>query len=99
MTVSVARLEHWLMNDPDRLERYLTRHPEAADLLESATELASDIRSALFEAVQVPSDLYTRLLADVRGAGDSGPGTIVMDVLGGGVAAVKVMLGLDADPA
>jgi hypothetical protein len=99
MSVSVARLEKWLIDDPDRFERYIGRHPEAADLLDTATELAADVRTALFDAVQMPVDLSARLLADVRGAGDSGPGTIVMDMLGGGLATVKVMLGLDADPA
>ncbi len=68
MSASLATLQRWLDKDPGRLERYLARHPEAADALDRATELAGDVRDALASAVSVPTGLAERLLADVRGA-------------------------------
>jgi hypothetical protein len=94
MTVTVARLERWLRDDPERVERHLRRHPEAADLLDQATALGADLRAALSEAVALPADLLERLTARVDGLGDTGAPTTVLDLLGGGIAAMRMLVGL-----
>jgi hypothetical protein len=99
MSVSVARLERWLETDPDRLERYLGRHPEAADLLDAATALPARVRVALVEALEIPEGLAARLLAGVAGQGDAGLGTTVLDLFGSGLATLRILSGWDqAEP-
>lgn len=64
--VSDATLLGWLDASPSRLERYLERHPEAADRLERLTAMTSDFGTRLGAALSPPPDLAVRLAMSLK---------------------------------
>ena len=60
-TPSPARLLRWLDDNPEKLERYLGKHPEAEPELDRLVQLPAPACSALANALAAPADLTDRL--------------------------------------
>lgn len=88
-----ARLDRWLVHDPDRFERYLAAHPEVADFYENLNGLGDTIKTALSEAVDVPVDFLSRLWDRTTEQRDTGAAAVALDLLGLGVRTANVVLG------
>jgi anti-sigma factor RsiW len=84
------KLLRWLDEDESKFERYIAKHPEAADRVERLLELGADaqnlMQSALSAAVAAPVDLVERLTVAVGKDRDTGPGSSILDLMGVGIA-------------
>jgi hypothetical protein len=59
-------LLHWLDNQPDRLEKYLASHPDAADRLDQMTTLSAEVGEQLTKAVAPTADFPARMAESLR---------------------------------
>jgi anti-sigma factor RsiW len=86
----------WLDSDTDRFERYITKHPEAADRVEELLALGDDVRdalrAALATAVAAPIDLVERIAANLNVNSDTAPSSVIMDLFGVGLETVQLWL-------
>jgi hypothetical protein len=59
-------LLQWLDHQPDRLEKYLSAHPDALDRLDELTTLSDEDGDRLGRAVAPPADLSARMVEGLR---------------------------------
>jgi hypothetical protein len=59
-------LLNWLDNQPDRLEKYLAAHPDAADRLDQMTMLSPEVEHQLSAAVAPTADFSARMAEGLR---------------------------------
>jgi hypothetical protein len=59
-------LLNWLDNQPDRLEKYLASHPDAADRLDRMTTLSPEVGQQLSVAVAPTADFSARMAEGLR---------------------------------
>jgi hypothetical protein len=96
MTVALTSLDRkllrWLDEDESKFERYIEKHPEAADRVERLLELGLDaqqrMQTALSAAVAAPVDLVERLALTIGQDSDTGAASSVLDLFGVGIATV-----------
>ena len=91
---SPTRLLRWLDKKPEKLERYLGKHPEAEVELEQLIELPATASWALASALAAPLDLSERLRQrlDVRPA-PTDTQAVVTDLLGLGLRTARILFG------
>ena len=91
---SPARLLRWLDEKPEKLEKYLGKHPEAEVELEQLVELPVPASSALASALAAPLDLSDRIRRrlDVRPA-PTDTQAVVSDLLGLGLRTARLLFG------
>jgi hypothetical protein len=90
------KLLRWLDEDEAKFERYIAKHPEAADrvdeLLALGPALQQALSNALAAAVAAPSDLAARISASFDFSNDTSIGSVVMDLFGVGLATTQVWI-------
>jgi hypothetical protein len=59
-------LLNWLDNQPERLEKYLATHPDAADRLDQMTTLSPEVGLQLSVAVAPTADFSARMVEGLR---------------------------------
>jgi hypothetical protein len=90
------KLMKWLDDEPSRFERYIEKHPEAADRIDQLLSLGADaqraISEALSESIAAPLDLVARLTEDIVPGHDTATASVVLDLFGIGAATVTTWL-------
>jgi hypothetical protein len=90
------KLMKWLDDEPTRFERYIEKHPEAADRIDQLLSLGADTQRALGEAltesVAAPLDLVARLTEAVVPGNDTATASVLLDLFGVGTATVQTWL-------
>jgi hypothetical protein len=64
--ISDAKVARWLDDDPDRLERHLTRYPDEADRVDVMTSIDTTVRDAMSSDLEVPDDIVARTRLRMR---------------------------------
>ncbi len=88
-----ARLDHWLVHDPDRFEKYLRSHPEIESIYEQANQISDNVRATLREALDAPISLATLLWDRTAEKEDTSATAVALDLLGLGFETAKVLFG------
>ncbi len=87
------KLMKWLDDEPSRFERYIEKHPEAADRIDQLLSLGADaqraITDALSDSLAAPVDLMARLTERVVPGHDTAVASVVLDIFGVGGETIK----------
>jgi hypothetical protein len=87
------KLMKWLDDEPSKFERYIEKHPEAADRIDQLLSLGLDAQRAISEALTdslaAPVDLLARLSERVVPGNDTAVASVMLDIFGVGGETVR----------